>query len=520
MGEVYLATAVGPDGVEKPVAIKLVRDHLLRRRELREQFIEEAKISFLLTHPNVVQTYELGQVDDHHFLVMEYVDCTTLEEVLEFFRERLGQPLPLSFALYVASQVARGLSYAHTLKDAQGRGLGIVHRDVSPGNVLLSRDGQVKVSDFGLATSVLRKMESEGGVVKGKLAYMAPEQLAGRRVGQAADIYSLGVVMHEMISGQHPFGALRELTLERRRGQREVGSLGEAAPHLDREVVELVDRCVEPDPGDRPGSALELGRRIDRYVRQAGLAVSDYELAEFIQQARQEARARPPTPHPFDRALGMELQRVAGEGGVSTFLAVSSADAEADAGRDANGGGDEWTEATALIPESQTHRRSGLRLVLWVVLAAAALGGALALLAGRLPPSTAGTAPADASVAADGGPPPARDRGPDRGAPVPDLAPAADLVPAADSRRARRPVRRTPGEAPQPTGWGSLSVNTEPWSIVYLDGRRVGSTPIMRLRVRAGQHRVRMVNPPKKLEARRTVQVLPEQEALVTLELK
>jgi serine/threonine-protein kinase len=322
MGEVYLASGRGPFGVERRVAIKLIRDLHEEQDACLQMFVEEAKLSFLLTHPNVVQTFELGQVDGHYFLVMEYVSGTTLSQLLRYFAERLRQPFPVPFALHIAQEVAKGLEYAHGYVSHEGKALQIVHRDVSPSNVLLSSDGQIKVSDFGLAISALRQIHTESGAIKGKILYMAPEQLRGRGVDRRADLYSLGVMLYEMLSVRSPFGVnRREVTVQTRlEGKTPPVPLAEVAPHLPGGVVALVERCLAEAPEARHPSARELGREIELCLRQAGQSVSNYDFADFIAQAREAAEAEPAAPHPFDRALGLELRRVDEEGGLARFV--------------------------------------------------------------------------------------------------------------------------------------------------------------------------------------------------------
>ena len=577
MGEVYRALAVGPDGVEKPVAVKLVRDDLVRNEELTRLFLEEAKVSFVLTHPNVIQTYEMGQVDEHFFLVMELVDGTDAAEVLYYCTEQLNQPMPAPFALYIASRVARGLAYAHNLVDQQDRPLGIVHRDVSPGNVLISRDGQVKVADFGLAKSALRKMETRSGI-KGKLGYMAPEQFQGQEVDARADVFSLGVMLYEMLSAQNPFGDLGEITVSRRASAGTFEQLATVAPHLDAGVVKLVDRCLALVPERRP-AAEDLARQLDRLAQELGLVSSDYGLAEFIGRIHELRQTADQQPHPFDRVLGMELERVAGQEALSTFVAVPSSRPlathetliKAHPG-DAPAGG------TALLP---APGHSPLRRVVLAV-ALLLLGGAgLGLLwlwndrgVARDPYAAgAGAAPGQLRDAEAARPRP----GPDRSRPsvtatlqirptpaggqvtvggVPRgvapltlrelaagrqvrvqitlagrepydrqvlLEPGATLVlqprlrplPAtAPSRKKKRPRR------PRPAGFGTLSVNSDPWSVVHIDGTRAGNTPLMRFRLSCGKHTVKLVNPGKKLSKQQVVMIRKDREYRLSVSLK
>lgn len=558
MGEVYLAAAAGPEGVERPVAIKLIRHLHQQRKDFIEMFMEEAKVSFLLTHPNIVQTYEIGQVDGHHFLVLEYVDGTNLEELLAFFAASVGQPLPAAFGLYIGAQVARGLEYAHGLSDQQGRALKIVHRDVSPGNVLLSKDGQVKVTDFGLAKSELRRVESVAGQIKGKLAYMAPEQFRGQAVDVRADVYSLGLVLYEALSGQHPFGTLETITLATRAKPLSVEPLAEAAPHLDPAMVALVERCIAEEPAARFGSARELGREIDRCMRKLGLTVADYELAEFIERARAEAEARPLAPHPFDQALGMELRKVEGQGSAmaSSFVRVPSEEG-------ASGPAPSAPVATTLPPMVRRSRWplfAVLALLACGVAAGAAwwLGGGVSAgqdAAGNVAPDanaviarSVDAAPASAPartgtlhvrpepaggavrVAGLGrGTTPLSIKGLPAGVALrvqidlPGHAPYDQQVTLEPGAELTLQPRLTPARSGRPKirprRHGALSVNSEPWSVVYVDGVKVRNTPLVRHRLRAGRHHVRLVNAGRKLSAVRTVKIKPDKETQLSVKL-
>jgi hypothetical protein len=551
MGEVYLAVAAGLEGVERPVAIKLIRHLHQQRPDFIEMFIEEAKVSFLLTHPNIVQTHEIGEVDGHYFLVMEYVDGTNLEELLHFFDARVGQPLPAAYGLYIGAQVARGLEYAHTLRDRRGNPLNIVHRDVSPGNVLLSRDGQVKVTDFGLAKSELRKVESQAGQIKGKLAYMAPEQFRGRSVDGRADVYSLGLVLYEALSGRHPFGEHDKITLETRVRELAIPPLAGVAPHLDPPLVALVERCIAEDPSRRFGSARELGRELDRCARELGLTVSDYELAEFIARARGEAEARPVAPHPFDQALGMELRKVDAEApGVSAFVRVPTEEDE------------EAREEAAPQPTTQppVAPRRWWPLTLVLLLVAIGVGAAGAYLARRGEEAVAvGPRPDARGAVADARPaPPVAPRratlhvrpdppggrvlvaGLGRGtAPVSISGLPAGTVrvqielagrepydqqitlePGAELTLQPRLARIRPAARPRKRRLtGTLSVNSDPWAVVHVDGARIKSTPLVRHRLPVGKHVVLLVNPVRKLRARRTVLIRADRETQLSVEL-
>jgi serine/threonine protein kinase len=534
MGEVYRGTAIGPDGVQKPVAIKLVRDHLLREPWIVDMFVEEAKVAFLLTHPNIVQTYELGQVDGHYFLVMEYVAGLSLEKLLDHSHRRLNQPLPLSIVLYIAARIARGLAYAHELCDQQGTALGIVHRDVSPGNILLADDGQVKLVDFGLAKSVLRRGESIAGGVKGKLAYMAPEQLRGEQLDARADIYALGITLFEMLSGKNPFGPPGEVTLHGRLYGESAGPrLTELANHVEPPIPALVARCLAEKSSERFESARAFGRELDRCVAELGLTLSDYDVADFVAAARVASDGSAPVgPDPFDRALGMELKRLAVTHGVGTFATVSSS--RTGGAGTAEPSSSQRPAAPAAAPAvAPPQPASNTKIVVPVrrgALFASLLAIAVSLVAIGLWITQRGTAGGtnEDRVSSEAGPSrgesdsgptahlhPTAPRRPEAGTPPAVTGPAETAVSprAGDAKLAQQPatrrIKRIRRRAKRQTGL--ISLNSVPWSIVYLDGKRLRSTPLVGYRVRAGKHRVRLVNPAKGLERTIRLDVAPQQ---------
>ncbi|MBK8482127.1 MAG: protein kinase [Proteobacteria bacterium] len=532
MGEVYLGSAIGPDGVEKAVAIKTIRALHRQRPELVAMFLEEAKVSFLLTHPNIVQTYELGTIDEHHFLVMEWVEGLTLEALLDFFRDVRRQPLPPALALYLAMQVARALDYAHAFIDAQGRSLQIVHRDISPSNVLLSRDGQVKVTDFGLVKSVLSRIETEVGQIKGKAAYMAPEQLASRPSDARTDIFALGLILYEMLSGEHPFGERGTVNVHARLAGVAIRPLGQRAPQLAPAVLELVEGCLHTDPAARFASAGELGRRIDRCMREGGLRVSEYELAELVTQAAAAAAARPAAPHPFDLALGAELQRVGGGLGGAPAAFASTRPGTVSVG------GPALKAAPTAISEHRppTHRPRSRALITAAGLALL-VGGAYLAAGFGASTTPAHEAPAALSpdplrrASAPTTTPPARalaagqrrgDAGAQLGLSAVDAAAAPTLHRSIRTRAQTPRVARLRGATTAlspPTASGSLSVNSEPWAIVFVDGVRLRSTPLLGHSLAVGPHIVRLENPARGLTATRSVLIHRDQETRLAVEL-
>lgn len=207
MAEIYLATVRGAAGFEKSVVLKRIHPRHAEDPHFVSMLIEEAKLSVLLTHQNIVQTLDLGHAQGLYFIVMEHIEGYDVHHVLRELRTR-GEPFSIDLAAHLVSEVCRGLDYAHRRTDEQGRPLHIVHRDVSPQNVLLSFAGEVKVADFGIAKAAHRAIEAQSGLVQGKYFYMSPEQVSGARVDARSDIFSAGVLLWELLTGR----ALHEAT--------------------------------------------------------------------------------------------------------------------------------------------------------------------------------------------------------------------------------------------------------------------------------------------------------------------
>lgn len=252
MAEVYRAVHVGPHGVLKPCVIKRIAERHVHDRRYFDLFLDEARVSVLLNHPNVVQTFELGEVEGRPFLAMELVDGTTVAGLLRGLAMR-GRGLPVGSVVEIALGVARALDYAHRLTDLDGAALSLTHRDVSPQNILVSREGAVKLADFGIARHELRAHVTQGPSTKGKLGYMAPEQALGGVVDGRADLYALGIVLAEMIGGLR-VGAvsLVDAIAPRVRG------VLEHAPVRVAALEALTLALVHPDPAQRPQSAAQL----------------------------------------------------------------------------------------------------------------------------------------------------------------------------------------------------------------------------------------------------------------------
>ncbi len=211
MAEVYRAISVGPDGFEKEVAIKRIHHHLLKNNEFLSMFITEAKVSALLDHNNIVTIYELGYFNNEYYICMEYVWG---KDLAEFMKRTVKKGLfNHDIGMYILSEVCKGLDYAHRKTDLNGNPLNIVHRDISPQNILISFEGEIKITDFGIAKVALRTKDTALGILKGKIDYMSPEQLSFKSVDHRSDIYSAGVLLYELITGRKPYEHLNDTEL-------------------------------------------------------------------------------------------------------------------------------------------------------------------------------------------------------------------------------------------------------------------------------------------------------------------
>lgn len=284
MAEVFLARAVGASGFEKLVAIKRIREERRADGDLERLLIAEAKQGARLRHRNLVGVHELGVHDGGYFVVMEWIDGADLHS--------LGQA-STETALSIASEVAEALSYLHALRDDQGRALGLVHRDVSPSNVLVSRSGEVKLADFGIAKATKLAETTQANLRRGKYAYMSPEQVRGEALTGASDQFALGIMLHEMLLGRRPYdGASPIDTMDRIREAEEPSLAG-----VDDDLARILRRCLASRPRERFESGNELVRSLVE-ARHERRAVTSQDVACWVQERIEgpaKTRARPRT---------------------------------------------------------------------------------------------------------------------------------------------------------------------------------------------------------------------------------
>ncbi|HWM88127.1 MAG TPA: protein kinase, partial [Kofleriaceae bacterium] len=316
MAEVFLARTAVAQGLSKQLVIKKIHPAFARSRQFAAMFVDEARIALGLNHPNIVQVFDFGQLGENYFLAMEYVEGLDLLRVMqEVSRQRTM--VPLGLCAYIVQQVAKGLDYAHRKSDDFGEPLGIVHRDISPQNVLLSYDGAVKIVDFGIARAI--DVHEEEGVVKGKFAYMAPEQARGELVDRRADVYSAGVVLFELATGRPLFPGKGKDVL--------VHVKGGAIPRprdfnrdVPPELEEIILKALAFHRDDRYQTGRDLQNALGRFqfdlARQTGDLFDSGVLAQFIANVLQPSERRssqrttsPPPVTPAPVARGTDPQR-------------------------------------------------------------------------------------------------------------------------------------------------------------------------------------------------------------------
>ena len=269
MADVYKGRISGPAGFERVFVVKRILPHLSGDATFIRMFVDEAKMSARLNHPNIVQIFELGAVEGEYFISMEYVRGRDLAETMRAMWKTLGPPRP-ELVAYIGREACRALAYAHSLTDEAGQPLGMIHRDVSPSNIMLSYEGAVKLLDFGIAKALGEAPEiTKNGTMKGKYAYMAPEQTEGDHVDHRIDIFSCGIVLHEVLTGRRLFKGTNDvLTIERVR-RCEVPPPSAQNPMVSPQLDAVVLRALAKDPNRRFATAADMADALDDVVHAA-----------------------------------------------------------------------------------------------------------------------------------------------------------------------------------------------------------------------------------------------------------
>jgi serine/threonine-protein kinase len=492
MGEVWRGVDVGWGGIERPVAVKVIAPIFAREPDFVRTFVDEARLSYLLCHSNVVNVRDIGLVDDSWFIAMEWVEGGDLGGILRKLKERAGQPLPMRFSVLVAVEAARGLDYAHRLRDASGEPLHVVHRDISPSNLLVSYEGEVKITDFGIARSRMKTTPSLPGALKGKIGYLAPEQARGQTVDQRADLFALGVVLYEMLTGANPF---THNVTEREAMAKVLSGAFQAprtsVPAIPQGLEAIVLRAMARDPAARYATCGAMREDLETLARREGYALSAADLGAFVRELLTSpavdlrattdpalgriSKPRITSPKPFDVALGESLAQLSAKDELQTGAQTTIPGKRIDAPRTVSA--HPVIEAPTETPSEETEQipRSYSRRTLVGALSLAVLAVGLMLWAPQ-GPKEAPAATAPLAVA----PPPV--------AVVPSSLPKVveRIVPPPEPRHARP-------RAPEPKSEGPahLSVDSDVAANLFVDGQFVHVTPLSDLPLEPGTHNVR-----------------------------
>ncbi|HEY4056215.1 MAG TPA: serine/threonine-protein kinase [Kofleriaceae bacterium] len=287
MAEVFRAESSGLEGFRKQVAVKRVLPHLGRNSKFISMFLDEARLSAQLSHSNCVQVFDIGVRDDAYFIVMEFVDGANLKTLATSMWNK-GLSFPISAATYIAHEICKGLSYAHELTDRHGVSLGLVHRDISPPNVLVTKHGEVKIADFGLAKASSQLEPSEPGVIKGKFAYLSPEAAHGEEVDCRADIFAVGIILWELLASQRLFTGDTDVQTLYKVQTAKVPRISEINRSVPPELERIVHRALARNRDDRYGSAHELGQDLSRFMFRFAQPVSAYDIATIVRATMRE----------------------------------------------------------------------------------------------------------------------------------------------------------------------------------------------------------------------------------------
>ncbi len=556
MAEVFKAKSFSHGGFEKLLVIKRILQHLSDNDEFIDMFIDEAKISVELQHPNIVQIYDFGRIQDNFFIAMECVEGKDVKDILRKLAER-RKLLPTEYAVYIAHEICKGLDYAHKRTDMQGAPLGIIHRDVSPSNILVSYGGEVKVADFGIAKAQISAYNTKGGVLKGKFEYMSPEQASGQTLDHQSDIFATGIILHEMLTGRRLFKTDSDVkTLEKIKAG-EVEPPSKLNPAVPKRLDDIVLRALAVDPTVRFEDARALQNALLEFMYPATPDLTRENLGHFLTEL-------------FSAEIRGERERLESGTKAAANLHETAPEINLDA---------EWEESPG---SGQTlHTQPPSRSVLFVTLMAVLLlGFMLVMLAPNDPsdgiqqtnqtdlaateekpaelqikisPQVDAVVTIDGKVIGNGShlihadlipnqefelkieaegyqtytdrytvDPGDRLRLPVTLLPIPKEVPkssATTASKAAPSQTPKKEAQVTQEEPPQPavSAVGKVNVNVRGgWAEVYIDGERIDTTPLYQHELSAGPHTIEIVMGANGERQSRKVTVFPNQTTRIT----
>ena len=544
MAEVYLARQAGAAGFEKLVCLKRILPHLARDKQFVEMFLNEARLASRLDHPNIVSIFDLGEANGNYFIAMEFIDGPSLRAVHKTAEGR-GEFLPIPEICKIISMAAGGLQYAHDLADTDGSPLGLVHRDISPDNILVHRNGAAKVVDFGIAKAANSASQTRTGTLKGKVAYMPPEQLRGEPLDRRTDVFALGVVLYELLAGKRPWEGTSEVALIGKIMTEEPTPLLKLRPDAPEALVAIVDRALSKDRDLRHQSCHELQADLENLVVQMGQSLTPARISDFVKAYSPAAQSVAAAPEHSSAEIQHIEDEMNGTGAAPALVK----------GRGKAQERDSRTVAMAAPPRAESGSR-GLLYGLAAFLFIAAFGGLggywfffhqePAATPVAVERATVGDSePAPAVPKAEPAPA-AKDPAPAVKDPAPAVKAPAAVEPEkhaepekpAEPVKPQRPHRiaqvapqppvvivkeapkppAPPPEQPRPivTAKGELVLLIRPWARVEVDGREVGTTPLDEpLMLAVGEHKVRLINTELQKDVTRTVHITASEKEVL-----
>jgi len=287
MAQLYRGKITGIQGFEKLIAIKTILPHLSGEKELLNSFIDEAKLAALLHHQNIVQIYDFGPMEGSYFIAMEYLFGRDLRHIFSKSQEK-NFPLSNELALFIISRICSGLDYAHQLRDFQGNPLNIIHRDISPQNIFVTYEGEIKIVDFGIAKAASQSTITQFGMIKGKIAYMSPEQASGQSIDHRSDIFSTGILLYEMITQKRMFTGPDTLQILAKVSKAEFEPPEVAHSGLSPKIYKILNKALVKDPDHRYQSCGEMLADIEECMFELSLRPSARSLSQYMKELFEE----------------------------------------------------------------------------------------------------------------------------------------------------------------------------------------------------------------------------------------
>jgi serine/threonine protein kinase len=576
MAEVFLAKAAGPMGFEKTLVLKRILPHLAEDPAFVEMFLSEAKLAAQLNHPNIVQIFDFGEADDAYFLAMEYIDGPNLRTLLKRASQQ-GVALAPAVCARLIATACEGLAFAHDFTDpGTGEPLGLIHRDISPDNVLVSRQGAVKVVDFGIAKAAGQSHKTQSGVIKGKLAYMPPEQIRAKPLDRRVDVYALGVVLYELLTGNKPFEATTDASLMQAILFEPLVPAAERRADLPEPLQRILDKALSKDREQRYPDCLSFSAELEEFILSVGKPVTTQQIVQLIAQVTPNTDTPVPTPQPGTPRSGPKLAPTPAH--TPAPVAVEPTDhpgmvkprtapliiertqplmptpvGQPAAKETGTGTAPKavTTEATAAAPAAPGKK--------WIP---AVVGAGLLLVGGgymlfrqspppepvqqpppvaaaeappvQPPPPAAAARPPESEPAQVPSPPPADPPVAENkpAAPEPEQPPAMAALPPTPPKPEPRPKPapvskpvRPPPATPKPAvaqvaGKGTLTFRVRPYATVIVNGKSLGQTPFAPVELPAGTYTVQFINEDLKKNLIQRHELKPGESKTIKLNLE